>query len=38
MLEGLGITSRGEIFLATDNDGVDENFGDSLFFSLGRHR
>jgi hypothetical protein len=36
-LEGLGITSRGEIFLATDNDGVDENFGESLFFSLG-HR
>jgi hypothetical protein len=37
-LEGLGITSRGEIFLATDNDGVDENFGESLFFSIGRHR
>jgi hypothetical protein len=35
-LEGLGITSRGEIFLATDNDGVDENFGESLFFSVGR--
>jgi DNA-binding beta-propeller fold protein YncE len=35
-LEGLGITSRGEIFLATDNDGVDENYGETLFFSLGR--
>ena len=35
-LEGLGITKDGEAWLATDNDGVDENFGETLFFRLGR--
>lgn len=24
------------IYLATDNDGVDENYGETLFFTLGR--
>ncbi len=34
-LEGLGLTADGRIFLATDNDGVDENYGETLFFGLG---
>lgn len=34
-LEGLGVTAGGELFLATDNDGVDENYGETLFFGLG---
>lgn len=33
-LEGVGITAGGEVFLATDNDGVDENYGETLFFRL----
>ena len=35
-LEGLGVAADGEVFLATDNDGVDENYGETLFFSLGK--
>ena len=35
-LEGTGLTKDGRLFLATDNDGVDENFGETLFFRLGR--
>ena len=35
-LEGLGVTAAGEVFLATDNDGVDENYGETLFFRLRR--
>ncbi len=36
-LEGLGLTGDGRVFVATDNDGVDENYGETLFFetSLG---
>jgi Esterase-like activity of phytase len=34
-LEGVGITSDERVFLATDNDGVDANYGETLFFSLG---
>jgi hypothetical protein len=34
-LEGLAITAAGQVFLATDNDGVDENYGETLFFGLG---
>lgn len=34
-LEGLGITSDHRVFLATDNDGLDENYGETLFFDLG---
>jgi hypothetical protein len=26
----------GRLFLATDNDGVEDNYGETLFFSLGR--
>jgi hypothetical protein len=33
-LEGVGLTKSGRLFLATDNDGVDENYGETLFFSL----
>ncbi|MBJ7471558.1 MAG: esterase-like activity of phytase family protein [Solirubrobacteraceae bacterium] len=31
-LEGVGITKAGKVFLSTDNDGVDGNFGESLLF------
>jgi Esterase-like activity of phytase/LVIVD repeat len=34
-LEGVGVTRNGRIYLATDNDGVDENYGETLFFRLG---
>src|SRR5262249_1960589 len=30
-LEGLGVTKDGDVYLATDNDGVDENYGETLF-------
>lgn len=33
-LEGAGITKEGQVFLSTDNDGVDGNYGESLFFRL----
>lgn len=33
-LEGAGITKDGQVFLSTDNDGVDGNYGESLFFRL----
>lgn len=33
-LEGLAVTRDGEALLATDNDGVDENYGETLFFGL----
>jgi hypothetical protein len=33
-LEGAGLTSDGRLFLATDNDGVKDNFGETLFFRL----
>jgi hypothetical protein len=33
-LEGLGVTKDGRVRLATDNDGVDENYGETLLFSL----
>jgi hypothetical protein len=36
-LEGVGLTSRGRLYLATDNDGVDENYGETLFFALPKH-
>lgn len=40
-LEGLGLTADGRMFLATDNDGVDENYGETLFFEydsvVGKH-
>jgi Esterase-like activity of phytase len=33
-LEGLAVTRDRQMFLATDNDGVDENYGETLFFRL----
>ena len=32
---GLGVTTDGRVWLATDNDGVDENYGETLLFGLG---
>jgi Esterase-like activity of phytase len=37
-LEGVGVTTDGRVYLATDNDGVDENFGETLFLGLGDWR
>ena len=34
-LEGLGLTADGRVFMVTDNDGVDENYGETLFIGLG---
>jgi len=34
-LESVGLTKDGRVFLATDNDGLDENYGETLFFELG---
>jgi hypothetical protein len=34
-LEGVGVTAGGRVFLATDNDGVEDNYSETLFFSLG---
>jgi hypothetical protein len=33
-LEGLAVTRDRKVFLATDNDGVEENYGETLFFGL----
>jgi len=33
-LEGLGITADGRPFGVTDNDGVDDNYGETLFFTV----
>jgi Esterase-like activity of phytase len=35
-LEGLGVTRDGRVWLATDNDAVDENYGETLLVSLGK--
>ncbi len=37
-LEGVGLTKDGRLYLATDNDGVDENYGETLFLGLGDWR
>jgi hypothetical protein len=34
-VEGLAITAEGEIFVSTDNDGVDDHSGETMFFSIG---
>lgn len=34
-LEGLAVGADGTVYLATDNDGVDENYGETLFLGLG---
>ena len=35
-VEGLAILSSGEAFVSTDNDGVDDHSGETLFFSVGQ--
>jgi len=37
-LEGLAVAVDGQVFLATDNDGVDENYGETIFLELGQVR
>ena len=34
-VEGLAITPSGEAFVSTDNDGVDDHSGETMFFSIG---
>ena len=34
-VEGLAVSADGTVYLATDNDGVDENYGETVFLSLG---
>ncbi|SNT34677.1 esterase-like activity of phytase family protein [Tropicimonas sediminicola] len=34
-VEGLAIDATGEIFVSTDNDGIDDHSGETLFFSIG---
>jgi len=35
-VEGLAITKDGEIFVSTDNDGVDDSSGETFFWSIGK--
>lgn len=34
-VEGLAVTSDGEMFVSTDNDGVDDSSGETFFWSIG---
>lgn len=34
-VEGLAITEAGDAFVSTDNDGVDDHSGETMFFSIG---
>lgn len=34
-VEGMAISDTGEIFVSTDNDGVDDHSGETMFFSIG---
>ncbi|MBW6419727.1 esterase-like activity of phytase family protein [Celeribacter sp. PS-C1] len=34
-VEGLAITAEGEMFVSTDNDGVDDSSGETFFWSIG---
>jgi len=34
-VEGMAIMETGEIFISTDNDGVDDHSGETMFFSIG---
>lgn len=34
--EGLGVTADGELYLVTDNDGIDDAYGETQFLHLGR--
>jgi len=35
-VEGLAIMSDGTAFVSTDNDGVDDHSGETMFFSIGK--
>ena len=35
-VEGLAVTSDGEMFVSTDNDGVDDSSGETFFWSIGK--
>lgn len=35
-IEGLAITSDGEAFVSTGNDGVGDSSGEAMFFSIGK--
>ena len=35
-LEGLGVSANGKLYVVTDNDGVDDAPGETLFLSLGK--
>jgi DNA-binding beta-propeller fold protein YncE len=37
-LEGVGVGRDGRLYLVTDNDGVDENYGETVFLGLGDWR
>lgn len=37
-LEGLAVTVDRHVYVVTDNDGVDENYGETIFLDLGRLR
>ena len=34
-IESLALTADGTVYIATDNDGVDENYGETVFVDLG---
>ena len=34
--EGLGVTTAGEVYMVTDNDGVDDSTGETQFQHLGK--
>lgn len=35
-VEGLAVTPEGDIWISTDNDGVDDHSGETMFFSIGK--
>jgi hypothetical protein len=35
-VEGLAVLPSGEFFVSTDNDGVDDSSGETMFFSVGK--
>ena len=35
-VEGLAIDTTGEMFVSTDNDGIDDHSGETLFFKIGK--
>ena len=35
-VEGLAIDSSGEMYVSTDNDGIDDHSGETLFFKIGK--